>query len=359
MKKAKKSLGILVGILCLVVIAFVAISAINARNARQAEKDKEAAVLNLGGIVDANRLTLDCGKNGEDITFVREDDVWYADSMRGLTMDQNTVGNIAEEINGLIAERKLEIKEGISYYGLDNPSHRLTASDAEGHSITLLVGKSFDLTSGTKYYVMEPDGDVIYTVDSDLVKTLVYSVYDMAKPDAFETLTEENLNSITVKDGKGTELYFEKKTEQADNGEFQYIWYFRTGGKLVPSADVTLNPNNAGETTAKQYIDAILKTFTRSFFYETCDFDRTEEELKSQFGFDGLYVEVAYTAENDDGESVDETVSFIFGDDFTKEEDGESFTYAKFPDSGQVNCMTTRRVTPFREALEALAEISK
>ncbi|MBO4832386.1 MAG: DUF4340 domain-containing protein [Oscillospiraceae bacterium] len=354
MKKAKRTLTVLVAVLCLVVAALVAMSLINARNNRRAEEEKEAAIINLGNIGEADRLVLNCGKNGEDITFVLEDETWYAESMRGLTLDQNTVGHIAEEVSGLKAERKVEIKEDVSYYGLDEPRFHLTASDPEGHSISLLTGKSFDTVAGTKYYVMEPGGTEIYTVDSDLVKALDYSVYDMAKPDSFTVLTEDNIDSITVKDGKGTELYFEKKTEQADNGEFEYTWFLKTKDGLVQTSDVTLNPNNAGETTAKGYIDAILKNFTRCFFYKTCDFDRTDADLKSEFGFDGLTVEIADTAENDDGETVSEKITIVFGSDFTEEDD---FTYAKFPDSGQVNCMTTRRVAPFREALADLAEV--
>ncbi|MBQ2307061.1 MAG: hypothetical protein II184_06050, partial [Clostridia bacterium] len=99
MKKAKKTLIFLIIVLVVIVAALVAITVINAINNRQAEKDKEDAIINLGSIGEADRFTLDCGKNGEDVTFVREDETWYVDSMRGLTLDQNTVGHIAEEVS--------------------------------------------------------------------------------------------------------------------------------------------------------------------------------------------------------------------------------------------------------------------
>lgn len=359
MKKAKKTLIFLIIVLVVIVAALVAITVINAINNRQAEKDKEDAIINLGSIGEADRFTLDCGKNGEDVTFVREDETWYVDSMRGLTLDQNTVGHIAEEVSGLTAERRISIAEDISYYGLDDPSFRFSASDPEGHSISLLIGKSFDTIAGTKYYVMKPDGDEIYTVDSDLVKALDYGVFDMAKPDAFPVLDQTNIDSMTIKDGSGTEICFEKKEDPAGTEDEPYIWYLKTGAGLVPVSDVKINPNNAGETTAKGYIDNILKTFSRSFFYKTCDFDRTDEELRSQFGFDGLTVEIAYTNKNDEGETVNDKLTFAFGGDFTENDGADAYTYAKFPGSGQVNCMTTRRVVPFRNAAADLAEAVK
>jgi len=359
MKNAKKTLGVLIALLALVVIALVAMSVINARNNRQEEKDKEESVIHLGSLGEADRMSLNCGPNGETVDFVLEDEVWYTESMRGLTMSQSTLSNIAKEVTDLTAVRRVEIKESLAYYGLEDPLYSFSASDPEGHSLSLLVGGSFDTGSGTRYYVMEPGGSEIYTISSDLIKAFRDNVFDMADADKFTILTEENLDSFTIKDGSGKEIYFEKRTESGDGGTDQYVWYFRSADGLVPAYEFIFESDNGEELNAKTYIDAILKTFTRSFFYKCYDFDRTDAELKSMYGFDGsLTLDVACTYEDEEGKSVSEKLTFIFGKDFTEEDGGESYTYAKFPDSKQINCMTTRRVDPLRDAIEKLSAVA-
>lgn len=350
MKKTKRTIGILVSILVILVAALVAVSVINAKNAKQKEKDDEESIIHLGNIAGTNTFSVNFGGEGDVETFVLDGENWYWDTDRDLTMKQEKMGGIAEACEDITAVRRLEINEELSYYGLEDPMYTFSASDPEGHTLDLLIGSKLD---GDRYYVMEPGGDCIYTIEDDLPKRLKLSFFQMVDVDDFTVLTEENILSLTVKNNKGEQLVFEQEGA-GDTAE----WIVSVNGSVPQKADaITVKNADGVDMTAQDALNAIFKGFTRSFFYECIDFNCTDAELKSEYGFDrGLEVTIKCVDEDEDTkEEVQKTFSIVFGDTFGKDGADDEFTYAKLFDSKQVNSMTTRRITPFDNALDMFA----
>jgi len=354
MQKTKRTLKILIAVLVAVIVLAVAIALINANQNRQQEQEDEAAQIHLGNLSAPVYFAFNCGGGDEESAFVLADETWYYEADRDMPMDQELLTAIAEQLTDLMAVRKLDINEELSYYGLDDPTYSLKAEDGEGKTLSLLIGNVLD---GDRYYVMEPGGDSIYTIEEDLPVTLKYPLLEMMTLEEFDTITEADILSYDISDPDGRTVYFEKMTEMDANGKDTYSWLIRTDDGLVPAESITVTDAEGEETTAQAYGDSIRGMFTRFFFYAAADFNCTDAELKEYGLKEPLKLVITYTAKNDQRELEEREITLLFGGEFVVPDDvygEETLVYTMQEGSKAVNSMTARRVSALRDALDAL-----
>ena len=355
MVKKTRALLILSAILLIIIALTAVLAANNSREKQKAAGEKESSILRLGKLSNPVYISYNCGGVDSVSEFILEDSVWYFKAERDLPLKQNDLENTAKLISELTAVRKLKTAENLDYYGLKQPTYKLTAKDGSGKTFSLFIGNK---APDDRYYVLEPAEGVLYTIEKDLPTQLKASLYALSETEAYDTLLESNIRSIIITGSDGTVVYFEKDATVDASGGKKYVWRLRTPGGLVPAEDFSAGRNGGN---AKTYIAEIIKVIERSFFFSCKDYKCTDTLLSKYGLLSPMRVTVVYTAEDAGNKLAERTLVFLFGNQFTETSEiygDELFNYAMLEGSRAVNCMTARRVIPFSDALAALGSIS-
>lgn len=178
MKKNSRLLLILLGALILCCALYGLMLALNSRSAQQAEKeeDAQAEAMSLSDLGDAVSLSYQ-GSDGL-LTFTKDGDVWVYDAEPDFPLEQSDVNLLASTLKSLSATRRLEEGEDLAAYGLDAPSNTVTAADADGGELVILLGSE---ASNGDFYAMRDGDDAVYTISNSLPQ-LLKDLPDLYKP---------------------------------------------------------------------------------------------------------------------------------------------------------------------------------
>lgn len=170
MNKNSRLLLILLGVLILCCALYGLMRFINDRNAAQAESEQDAQneAMSLSDLGDAVSITYQ-SSDGSTLSFTKADDTWSYGADPDFPLKQSDVGLLASTLKTLSATRKLEGGEDLSSYGLDNPSNTVTATNADGGELTILLGSQ---ASNGDYYAMRQGDETVYTISSSLAQVL-------------------------------------------------------------------------------------------------------------------------------------------------------------------------------------------
>jgi len=112
---------------------------------------------------------------------------------REMTLDQNQISSLVNNIAGLATESVVEEPENLSEYGLDNPVRTIKAEMKNGSNVIIYVGNQNDLTGD--YYIRLEGDDRLYGISSYVVtafdKDLEEFIEETTEETAEESLTEE------------------------------------------------------------------------------------------------------------------------------------------------------------------------
>ena len=197
MKKQKRQFIIL----CVVLVAFCGtFFGLKAFNMHQEEKEaqkEEDEKIKLTGM-SADKVTeFSYQNNGEEITFVKEDDTWYYQADKSVSIKQTSITSMLSNVGTITAGQKLEAPEDISEYGFDEPQNviRVKGTDQE---LTITIGMYNSMTS--QYYLMVSGDDSVYLVDSTIYTAFQKSVADVTEEPETDTSedgsTEEDAGEI-------------------------------------------------------------------------------------------------------------------------------------------------------------------
>lgn len=184
MKKQKRQFIIL----CVVLVAFCGtFFGLKAFNKHQEEKEaqkEEDEKIKLTGM-SADKITeFSYRNNSEEITFVKEDDTWYYQADKSVSIKQTSITSMLSNVGTITAGQKLEAPENISEYGFDEPQNviRLKGTDQE---LTITIGMYNSMTS--QYYLMVSGDDSVYLVDSTIYTAFQKSVADVTEEPETDT----------------------------------------------------------------------------------------------------------------------------------------------------------------------------
>ena len=117
-------------------------------------------------------------------------------------------------------------------YGLAEPSASVETVEADGTTARLLIGGSFtetdsDGSSETYYYAQREGSDKVLQLDAALVSQLTDSIYDLAQTSQFETLSTDQVTSLTINGSVTTSFTVQAVDVETDDGETEteYHWY--------------------------------------------------------------------------------------------------------------------------------------
>ncbi len=184
---AKKKNKKLIPLICM----FVAVAAItgtffyiksldlNKENTDDNKTDSTVVAIQSKSTEDLVSMTFN-DKNGDPITFVKEEGVWYVENDRVFPVNQTAVNDITATLGTLLASRTIDDDTGA--YGFDKPKNVFSATyDEDDGKVTVkyTVGNKNEFNSGT--YLRDDISGKIYICSSD-----PSTKFDVLKEDLIE-----------------------------------------------------------------------------------------------------------------------------------------------------------------------------
>lgn len=276
----KRTFRILLAIAVVLAVALAAVL-IYKNQAAQAQAEAEAQAEADAVITQEQEYNALSYNNGSaTLSFTLDENgswVWADDPT--FPLDQTTVTAIVDLISSLTPQQTITDGDTLEAYGLDNPTATLTASGADGASLTLSLGKT--TTDGESYYMMmNEDQSTVYIIAGTLYDYLSTPIYDMCILPEIPDLAEENLDSITVTGTVTTALTAAREETEASDGE-------ETDGEETDTQAVTVTwtDGEGTDVTENEQLTALL-TELETFTLTKCADYRPSDEAVSLCGFD-------------------------------------------------------------------------
>lgn len=150
----------------------------------------------------------------ESASFSKKDDEWKNDDDKEFPVDQDALETLLESITSLEAERKLENVDGLSEYGLEDPSDTITVQDERGTKNEILVGNK-NQSTGDYYISLQNEPNTVYVVSEDLASLLPENVMELAESESYPSAASSDVVEIKVDKTQGSyDLKLNKDTSE-------------------------------------------------------------------------------------------------------------------------------------------------
>lgn len=182
MKKQKKQLILLVILLVVLCGAYFGAEAYN-KHAEQKEADAEQAGKKYLVQVDAADITaISYDYNEEICSFVKEEEVWVAESDKTLSIKQSSLESMAEKLAVLEVQDVVEGVTDLEQYGLKEPAKKI-AFTADGVDREIWQG-TYNTVASVYYVCDAADTGVVYTVATTALIGFNYGLEDLVEETA-------------------------------------------------------------------------------------------------------------------------------------------------------------------------------
>lgn len=202
MKKQKKQLIALCILLLICSVAWVGLTKWNKSQEQKKQEEEEASKVTVTDVNTEDVNAFSYQYNNETLSFVKEDDTWYYEADKSISLDQDTMETLIATTAQLTAEQEIKDYEDLSEYGLETPSNTITLTTGDG-TTTLLIGNKNDMLS--QYYVKTDQSDSIYLAGSAVYTTYQKGIADLTVTEITEESAteqpEETEEADTLQDG--------------------------------------------------------------------------------------------------------------------------------------------------------------
>ena len=186
------------------------------------EKAEEAESSGMDVIqMDASSIVNFSFKIGGNFAeFSKDVDEWKNQEDSEFPVDQEAVETLLNDLLSFTAKRKLEAVDGLSEYGLEDPSNTIRLTDESGTETEILVG-SRNQSTGDYYVSLAEAPNTVYVTASDLSSILPGSVMELAESEAYPAVSSSDIVEIQVKKEQGsyTLAYEEEEANWSVTGE--------------------------------------------------------------------------------------------------------------------------------------------
>lgn len=265
------------------------------QEAKEAEAEQEEEETSVLETEESSITSLKFVIDKQEVTFVKEDNLWVKEDEKDFPVDQSTLDSAASYISSVTAERILEDVEDLSEYGLDSPSNTITVKTDDDTETVIRVGIKNESTS--QYYLRKDDDKTtVYVVSAATINPFMNTLYDYAEMGEFPTIDSSTVSRVNVEQKDSS---YEAVKEE-DSG----LWDINSAGIEAERAD----------TTSMNSIASALSTFAYDSFV---DYNCTDEE---KYGFDDPYAVVTV----DYQEEVEVEAEDADADDITDDDIGDT-----------------------------------
>lgn len=208
MKKQKKQLIMLAGVLAICLVAYFRIGYYNDL---QEEKEAEEVTNNIIYVTDFDYDEVTSFSYlYEDATYsyTKEGDNWFYDGDNTLDMDESEIKTVLYYAGCVTADEKLTEYDDLSSYGFDKPTNIISLT-VNGEELVIKIGAENEMLG--LYYLVVEGNDNLYLVDDSLLSNFEITYADLEYVPE-ETETESGTETATESDDS-TEAESETSTE--------------------------------------------------------------------------------------------------------------------------------------------------
>lgn len=279
MKRQKKMI-ILLGVLAVCVAGTVAVSRIDFE---EKMSEKETAIIDIDSS-DITRLAWDYE---EKVAFVRQDGTWKYEEDDKMTVDQDLLDEIAENLSQITSDKMVEEVQALSVYGLSDPSYSITV-ETEDETYEIQIGD--ETFSDGEIYISIGD-DYVYLTDAELTDEISYSLLDCVQKEEIPEM--ESISSLSIENGETLDMVYKEDSGYCYSDAYTY---YLKEGEEYRNLD-----NEKGESTFSSLSE---------FSWEECaDYYGEDSEL-SNYGLEepAAEVSIVYTpVQEEDEEETSKT----------------------------------------------------
>lgn len=293
----RKRLAVLLGVLAVCAGGAVIISRINF-------EEKMTGTTTKVVDVDSAEITYLAWNYEDEVAFVREDGEWEYEADEKMSVDQNLLDEIAENLSQITSDKRVEEVKTLGIYGLSDPAYTITIEADETYEISI----GDETFSDGEVYISTGD-DYVYLTDSELIENISYSLLDCVQKEEIPDM--ETISSVSVEKEKSVDIVYEENSGYCYSDAYTY--YLKDGDEY----------RNLDNTKTEETFAALSE-----FAWEECvDYYAEDSELAS-YGLDepDAAVTVVYLEE---GEDEKQEFSYEVGTS------GDAY-YAKLKDSSIV-----------------------
>lgn len=294
--KRQKKLGILTAVLVVCIAGAVMLS-------RMDFEEKMTGTETTIVDVDSTEITALSWKYEDEVNFQYKDGEWKNTDDEEMPVNQELLGEIAENLSNITSDKRVEEADSLSMYGLSEPAY----------SITIEADKTYEISIGDETFT---DGEVylsvgdeyVYLTDAELVDAISYNLYDLVQEEEIPEM--ENISSVNIQKESPVNLVYKEDSGYCYSDAYTY--YLKDGEEY----------KNLDNDNTKSTFTALTE-----FSWEECvDYHADDSEMKS-YGLDDPDAEVTVSYTDEDGEEQEFIYELAFVD--------ESY-YARIQDSRMV-----------------------
>lgn len=207
MKKKRKNkalpLLVLLCVLLLLLAGYFGLKKLNeaAENGEESTEDTSEQVSLFEG--DKDSLTeISYSYEGQQYTFVKEDDVWINQEEPEIELNQNLMSSMAGNITSLTSERIVgDVTDNLSDYGLAEPETTVTFKVGEDTG-SWQIGAENDIAGGV--YIKKADENTVYLVSDSFKSAFQKDMFDLLEDEEMPEIGESDITDIQVQNPSGT-----------------------------------------------------------------------------------------------------------------------------------------------------------
>lgn len=312
MNQKQKQKKLLIGLSILVIILLLLFITIQLFQKHQTEEQERLQQEeNASQILTESRTytSLNYYNQDHNLSFSLSPDSnqWVWTDHPDFPLDNSNITEILNTLNQLKPLQTITDGDTLESYGLDlqNPAAAITASDAQGQTLTLTLGNL--AIDGTGYYMLlNQQESPVYLIDKALYENISKDIYDMYDLPDLPVLNQESLQSVIIKGPNGDSLFSIQKEQDHTNPDDE--------NQDDANQDITWTSNGvdiSDQENLKSLLDALPQLSIQSCY----KFDPTEEDLSSCGFSQPISIEILYTDESQNNQEEQALTVYVGNQD--------------------------------------------
>lgn len=213
-KKGRRHTGVYAAaVLLILCVIYFLLRIWNGYSEEKKEEEEKELVIHVTDTGAENISAVKFNMGNGEMSFVKEDGVWYYAPDRDFPLDQSCIETIAEKAGSVTAERKLTDGDEPEAYGLTDPAYTLEYTKTDGTVTKIAFGNM----TGDKYYVTAGEEGVVYTVAGAVKDEFDYTLDDIAQFDKYPSIGSGNLVKESITQNGATTTYDSANEEQEED----------------------------------------------------------------------------------------------------------------------------------------------
>lgn len=157
----------------------------------------------------------------DELAFTREDDTWTYEPDAKMSVDQDLLDGIAENLSSIISDKKVEEVQSLGVYGLSDPAYNITIKTADDTWEITVGDETF---SDGEVYISNGDG-YVYLTDSGLIDDISYTLLDCVQKEEIPQMA--SISEVKVVNEGTADIIYKENAGYCYSDA--YLYYLKDG----------------------------------------------------------------------------------------------------------------------------------